>query len=136
MLVCCMLRGNCSSRPSLVISTSDLRFLHLYTFIGCDVYGSYFLVILCSQFAYDGWIHLDNRHWLVPRQVNAFFTGRKEILQTLRAKICDTSQEERPRQKRFVIVGMGGIGKSEVCLKFAEDARERYVFCSLTLRCW
>lgn len=80
------------------------------------------------------WIHLDNRYWLVPRQVNAFFTGRKETLETLHAKIYDTSRDERPRQKRFVIVGMGGIGKSEVCLKFAEDVRERYVFCSLTLR--
>jgi len=55
MLICCMLRGNCSSLwSSLLISTLGLRYLYLYTFIGCDVYGSYFLMILCGQSAYWG----------------------------------------------------------------------------------
>jgi hypothetical protein len=31
-----------------------LRYLYLYTFIGCDVYGFYFLMILRGQSAYDG----------------------------------------------------------------------------------
>jgi hypothetical protein len=62
----------------------------------------------------------------VPRQVNPFFTGRKRILETLEKKICTSFPEKDHRQqRRFVIVGMGGIGKSEVCLKFAEDNRER-----------
>ena len=71
-------------------------------------------------------IKSDNHHWLVPRQVNPFFTGRRRILETLEKKICTSFPEKDHRQqRRFVIVGMGGIGKSEVCLKFAEDNRER-----------
>lgn len=31
------------------------------------------------------------------------------------------------KQKRFIITGLGGQGKSEVCLKFASLMREEYV---------
>lgn len=30
-------------------------------------------------------------------------------------------------QRTFVIIGVGGIGKSEVCLKFVEDHGDEYV---------
>ncbi len=35
-------------------------------------------------------------------------------------------------QRRFVIIGMGGSGKSEVCLKFAQLHLNRYVQCLVT----
>jgi len=59
---------------------------------------------------------------MVPRPVNPCFTGRNEILARLRKQLCEIQTEG---QKRFVIYGMGGSGKSEVCLKFADENRER-----------
>ncbi|RFU34865.1 hypothetical protein B7463_g1450, partial [Scytalidium lignicola] len=64
-----------------------------------------------------------NFHWRVPRSVNPHFTGQKEILTTLCEQLCNTEIEE---QKRFIIYGMGGSGKSELCLKFAEENRESF----------
>ena len=71
---------------------------------------------------------------MVPRPVNTFFTGQKRLLKMLREIICDNPQQEvHEKQRRFVIIGIGGAGKSEVCLKFAEENRERYMFPSLAL---
>jgi hypothetical protein len=63
---------------------------------------------------------------MIPRQINPHFTGRTQILQTLREKLCAEGDGTHEKiQKRFVICGMGGSGKSEVCLKFAYENRER-----------
>ncbi len=59
---------------------------------------------------------------MVPRNVNRHFTGRSEILERLRLAFFSESQV----QKTFVIAGDGGIGKSEICLKFAHMYREKY----------
>lgn len=65
---------------------------------------------------------------MVPRQVNPHFTGRRHMLQRLRGSLCPEDDDVKNReQKRFVICGMGGSGKSEVCLKFANENRDRYV---------
>ena len=57
-------------------------------------------------------------HWTIPRTVNSLFTGRVELLlrikNSLRGK--GTSLD---KQKRFVITGLGGQGKSEICLQVA-----------------
>ncbi|OCL03456.1 TPR-like protein, partial [Glonium stellatum] len=67
-----------------------------------------------------------NIHWLVPRSVNSFFTGRTETLNRLQQELCPAGKCREVKQRRFVIVGMGGSGKSEVCLKFAEENRQRF----------
>ena len=68
------------------------------------------------------------KHWMVPRQANPYFTGRKEILNLLRERLCSGKQDAaETEQKRCVIYGMGGSGKSEVCLKFAYENKERRV---------
>jgi hypothetical protein len=61
-------------------------------------------------------------HWMVPRSINPFFTGRTDILDKLRQQLCESEIEG---QKRVIIWGMGGSGKSEVCLKFADENREK-----------
>lgn len=66
-------------------------------------------------------------HWIVPKSVNPFFTGRKRVLRKLREIFCLPDDEEKFRQKRFVIHGIGGAGKSEVCVKFAHENKNRYV---------
>jgi hypothetical protein len=68
-----------------------------------------------------------NIHWWVPRSVNPLFTGREEVLQRIeRSLMVDTNSTKQ--QRRFVITGMGGQGKSEICLKVADLVRERYVY--------
>ncbi|KAH8590733.1 hypothetical protein B0O99DRAFT_520880 [Bisporella sp. PMI_857] len=67
-----------------------------------------------------------NQHWVVPRPVSKLFTGRTElVLQVQAALRCDYTFSTT-RQRRFVITGMGGLGKSEVCLKVADLVREEF----------
>lgn len=69
--------------------------------------------------------------WTVPCQSSPLFTGRSEVLKQLK----DALRKKRSRIKRLipclgmesseraiiVVYGMGGIGKSELCLKIAHD---------------
>jgi tetratricopeptide (TPR) repeat protein len=63
----------------------------------------------------------------VTRAVNHLFTGREGILSKIE-EILQRSFEETDIcfQRRFVITGMGGQGKSEICLKIANTMRQRY----------
>lgn len=64
---------------------------------------------------------------MVPRAVSPLFTGRGELGERL-AQLFSFDPSTPPIQQRtFVIVGVGGIGKSEVCLKFVEDHGYEYV---------
>ncbi|KAF6223218.1 hypothetical protein HO133_000060 [Letharia lupina] len=69
-----------------------------------------------------------NVHWMVPKKANKLFTGRTRILEKLGHSLASQSPSSSvsEEQKIFVIVGYGGIGKSEVCLKFANDHRQHF----------
>lgn len=69
-----------------------------------------------------------NRHFYIPRAVSSMFTGRADLLEDLRNHLFDTSPtfEKRHTQKRFVIFGLGGSGKTEFCCKFAQDNRQSF----------
>lgn len=54
-----------------------------------------------------------------------------EILGRIKSAI--TTTEDVSMQKRFVITGMGGQGKSEICLKVADQVREACVDVRLSL---
>jgi adenylylsulfate kinase-like enzyme len=62
---------------------------------------------------------------MVPRIVNSLFTGRSEVVErmqtALREDVSDTTKQQRVV---IVITGIGGMGKSEVCLKVADLMRE------------
>lgn len=58
-----------------------------------------------------------------------FFCGRKEILERLDSFFSPRNTERKPRRE-FLLFGMGGVGKSEIALKVAQDLEYRYV-CSL-----
>ena len=65
-----------------------------------------------------------NVHWTVPRSINNLFVGRSVILTTIEESMRHTLQDVNTTgQKRFVITGMGGLGKSEICLPLAERVR-------------
>ncbi len=73
-----------------------------------------------------------NAHWLVPRVVNTFFTGRTEILNKIVNVIHNRKHVQQ--QHRFVITGMGGQCKSELCLHIANRVRNEYVMSIFVLK--
>lgn len=64
-----------------------------------------------------------NKHWLVDRPTNPHFTGRREVIDKIIKRI--TSEDANNEQRRFVLTGMGGQGKSEICLHVANEVRDR-----------
>ena len=63
----------------------------------------------------------------MPRATSRLYTGRGELGEHL-AQVFSFDPSTPPmKQRTFVITGVGGTGKSEVCLKFAEDYRDEYV---------
>ncbi|KAM3077881.1 hypothetical protein ACMFMF_004300 [Clarireedia jacksonii] len=67
-----------------------------------------------------------NVHWMVPRTINTLFTGRGELLHRIQKAIRSDSTSPPDKQKRFVITGLGGQGKSEICLQIASQMREEF----------
>ena len=51
---------------------------------------------------------------------SAIFTGRRDYLAKLRAYFS-AEPNEPLRRKSFLLYGMGGIGKTQICLKFTEE---------------
>ncbi len=64
---------------------------------------------------------------MVPRATNPLYTGREELGELLTQSFSYNPSTPPKRQRTFVIYGIGGAGKSEVCLRFAEDHRDKYV---------
>ncbi|KAF2624911.1 hypothetical protein BU25DRAFT_128558 [Macroventuria anomochaeta] len=62
---------------------------------------------------------------MVPRTVNSLFTGRSEVIERMQSALRD-DDSSKAKQKRVVITGIGGMGKSEVCLKVADLMREDF----------
>ena len=63
---------------------------------------------------------------MVPRTVNSLFTGRREVVERIQSALRGNNSSAS-KQKRVVITGIGGMGKSEVCLKVADLMREECV---------
>lgn len=63
---------------------------------------------------------------MVPRATTRLYTGREKLSARL-AQAFKSDLISSSMQKIFVIIGIGGIGKSEVCLKFAEANRDECV---------
>lgn len=69
-----------------------------------------------------------NRHFHIPQAVSSIFTGREAISQTVEdALFAPESTKSSRQQRRFIVYGIGGSGKSQFCSKFAQDHRERLV---------
>jgi hypothetical protein len=68
-----------------------------------------------------------NVHWSVHRPTNNLFTGRGELLLRIQKALHCDQTSSRSKQKRFVITGLGGQGKSEICLQVANQMQEEYV---------
>jgi Cdc6-like AAA superfamily ATPase len=64
-----------------------------------------------------------NKYYLIPHDVTALLTGRNDTCAVLQ-KQCLPSPSSK-QQHRFVLYGLGGSGKTQVALKFAQDHHER-----------
>ena len=64
---------------------------------------------------------------MVPLATSRLYTGRQALGERLAQVLLFDSLSPPIQQRTFVIIGLGGTGKSEVCLKFAEDYRDKYV---------
>ena len=56
---------------------------------------------------------------LMPNPSNRF-TGRTKVIAGLKKHFINANESAQKR-KIFLLYGMGGIGKTQICLKFIED---------------
>lgn len=61
-----------------------------------------------------------NVHFYIPSSVVTFYKGRQALLDELKAHFTKPTVT---LQKRFVIYGLPGSGKTQFCCKFAQDLR-------------
>jgi hypothetical protein len=59
----------------------------------------------------------------MPRRSNLLFTGREDVLQRLKTQLIPGSSEKQPMS---IFQGIGGSGKSEMAIRFAEENKHRY----------
>jgi Cdc6-like AAA superfamily ATPase len=67
-----------------------------------------------------------NKHFEVPLLLSTVFTGRGEDLQRLTTAFAAGLASLDHHQRRFVLFGLGGSGKTQICLKYVQEHRERY----------
>lgn len=68
-----------------------------------------------------------NEYYLVPRCSCNYFTGRKVQSKILKDKFGPIQRRsKRGEHKIFVVYGLGGSGKTQFCLKYAEENAPRY----------
>ena len=53
------------------------------------------------------------------------FTGRTEAIAKLKRHFFTNTNDAVQKRKFFLLYGMGGIGKTQICLKFVEEMSER-----------
>ncbi|KIK05823.1 hypothetical protein K443DRAFT_76206, partial [Laccaria amethystina LaAM-08-1] len=63
---------------------------------------------------------------LMPNPSNRF-TGRTEVIAKLKRHFFNTNDSAQ-RRKFFLLYGMGGIGKTQICLKFVEEMFDCFSF--------
>ncbi|KAL8780803.1 MAG: hypothetical protein Q9213_006304 [Squamulea squamosa] len=68
-----------------------------------------------------------NRYFQTPQAVSSIFTGRERTSWRVREAFWGSEEATIERQqRRFIIHGIGGSGKTQFCSKFAQDHRERF----------
>ncbi len=69
---------------------------------------------------------LHSRHFFPPQETAADFIGREDTSEILHNALFPLEiTSSISRQRRFVVYGMGGSGKTQLCSKFAKDNQER-----------
>ncbi|KAK5188745.1 hypothetical protein LTR47_011550 [Exophiala xenobiotica] len=68
----------------------------------------------------------NNKYFELPHLLSPVFTGRDEDLSCLTTSFATRPPLQRQHQQRFVLFGLGGSGKTQICLKYVQDQWERY----------
>lgn len=72
---------------------------------------------------------VDKASMYVPvKHSSPHFTGRTEYIDALVTFFYPRSDDELPARREFLLYGIGGVGKTQVCLKFAEQHSTMWVF--------
>lgn len=74
-----------------------------------------------------------SKYFDIPKPVDQFYIGRAAEAEKLKDWLLPVGFHRQSReaqktcikQKRFVIYGVGGSGKTQFCCKFAEDNRDQ-----------
>ncbi|KAI9762272.1 MAG: hypothetical protein M1835_008046, partial [Candelina submexicana] len=68
-----------------------------------------------------------NEHFHVPYNASSIFTGRIDVFKRIEESILSRpGTEDLSMQKRFILYGLGGSGKTQSCLKFIQDHRQNF----------
>ena len=72
-------------------------------------------------------IHGDRATGVIPLMPNPStrFTGRTEAIAKLKRHFFTNPDDAVKRRNIFLLYGMGGIGKTQICLKFVEEMSDR-----------
>ncbi|CAA9965141.1 NB-ARC and TPR domain protein [Pyrenophora teres f. maculata] len=72
-----------------------------------------------------------NEHFAIPKAVESHYLGRDIELSELEEAFWPKTPVQCHQQKRYVVYGVGGSGKTQFCGKYAQEFRNRYwgVFC-------
>jgi signal recognition particle GTPase len=68
-----------------------------------------------------------NKHFSIPKAVESHYLGREEELKALEKAFWSQDQVQSHQQKRYVVYGVGGSGKTQFCGKYAQEFRDRHV---------
>lgn len=64
--------------------------------------------------------------YVPPHPLSPRFTGQEEYLEKLRDYFGPHTSETWQKQRRcFLLYGIGGVGKTQIALKFAEESADR-----------
>ncbi|TVY40129.1 Nephrocystin [Lachnellula subtilissima] len=68
-----------------------------------------------------------SKHFYPPPQSTTDFIGREDIFSILHNALFSTDPAKSPnKQRRFVVYGMGGCGKTQLCSKFARENQKQF----------
>ena len=65
------------------------------------------------------------RHFFTDTNESTRLTGRTEAMAKLKRYFFTNTSDAGHKRKFFLLYGMGGIGKTQICLKFIEEMNGR-----------
>jgi len=72
--------------------------------------------------------HMDSKYGVIPYPENTEFYGREDILQQIHATLVEkvSTSDKAYKQRSVALYGMGGVGKSQIALKYLYNYYSSY----------
>jgi hypothetical protein len=68
-----------------------------------------------------------NEYYEIPHLLSPAFTGQAAICKDLDSSLVLSRSAPAQVQRRFVLHSLGGSGKTQICIRYAQVHRNRYV---------